>query len=493
VAGEIQAASTAPRGHPTVTFAVLALGVAAFALLQSLVIPVLTTVQHELHTTQSTVTWVLTAYLLSASIMTPILGRVGDMTGKKRVFVATLTALAVGSLLAAVAPSIGVMIVARVIQGFAGGMLPVGFGIIRDEFPAERVAGAVGTIAALTAVGAGLGIVLAGPIVNALDYHWLFWLPLILTVAAAVCAILFVPESPVRSPGRISWLPALLLSGWLVALLVALSEAPSWGWRSGKVIGLLAVAVVLVAGWLIAELRASTPLIDMKMMRRTAVWTNNLVALLIGVGMYATFAFLPEFVQTPPSAGYGFGASITRSGLMLLPAAITMFIVGIFAGRLARRLGGKALVVAGCLIGCGAMSVLAFAHHYQWQIYLATALMGIGFGLAFSAMSALIVVAVPPSQTGVASGMNANIRTIGGSIGAAVMASIVTSQVLPSGLPREAGYTAGFAVMAFGLLLAALAGLLMPSTRRTRQAASQLAHAEMAIVAGATIVGDQGE
>src|SRR5579863_1153926 len=348
---------SAQRPHYQVTFMVLALGVAAFALLQSLVIPVLTTVQHELHTSQAAVTWVLTAYLLSASIMTPILGRVGDMMGKERVFVATLLALAVGSLLAAVAPSIGVMIVARVIQGAGGGMVPVAFGIIRDEFPAEKVTGAVGALASLTAVGAGLGIVLAGPIVNALDYHWLFWLPMILTIVAAAAAVLFVPESPVRAPGRISWLPAVLLSAWLVALLVALSEAPVWGWGSVRVLGLLAAAVVLAAGWMIAELRATTPLIDMHMMRRTAVWTNNIVALLIGMGMYATFAFLPEFVQTPTAAGYGFGASITRSGLMLLPSAVTMFIVGLFAGRLARRLGGRALVIAGCLIGCGAMSM----------------------------------------------------------------------------------------------------------------------------------------
>src|SRR5882757_2995756 len=345
----------ARRPHYQVTFGVLAIGIGAFALLQSLVIPVLTTVQHELHTTQSAATWVLTAYLLSASIMTRILGRVGDMIGKERVFVATLVALAVGSLLAAVASSIGVLIVARVIQGIAGGMVPVAFGIIRDEFPAAKVAGAVGALASLTAVGAGLGIVLAGPIVDALDYHWLFWLPLILTLVAAVSAVLFVPESPVRTPGRIGWMPALLLSAWLVALLVALSEAPAWGWGSGRVIGLLAAAVVIAAGWVVAELRATTPLIDMQMMRQTAVWTNNLVALLIGVGMYATFAFLPEFVQTPAAAGYGFGATITRSGLMLLPSAITMFAVGIFAGGLARRLGGKVLVIAGCLIGCVAM------------------------------------------------------------------------------------------------------------------------------------------
>jgi EmrB/QacA subfamily drug resistance transporter len=476
-----------------VTFAVLAMGIAAFALLQSLVVPVLTTVQHELHTSQDTVTWVLTAYLLSASIMTPILGRVGDMKGKKRVFVAALVALAVGSLLAALAPSIGVMIVARVIQGAGGGMLPVAFGIIRDEFPPGKVAGAVGVLAALTAVGAGLGIVLAGPIVEVLNYHWLFWLPLILTVAAAVAAVLFVPESPVRTSGRISWLPAVLLSGWLVALLVALSEAPVWGWGSARVIGLLAGAVVLAVAWVIAELHAATPLIDMKMMRRTAVWTNNLVALLIGVGMYATFAFLPEFVQTPTAAGYGFGASITSSGLMLLPSTITMFAVGVFAGRLTRALGGKVLVIAGCLIGCGAMAILAFAHAYEWEIYLSSAIMGVGFGLAFSAMSALVVAAVPASQTGVASGMNANIRTIGGSIGAAVMASIVTSQLGPTGLPEESGYTTGFAVMAAGLALAALAGLLIPTTRGLRRGAGELDHAELAMVAGGTVAGDESE
>ena len=460
------------RGDYRVTFAVLSAGVAAFALLQSLVVPVLTTVQMQLHTSQDTATWVLTAYLLSASIMTPVLGRVGDMIGKERIFVVTLVALALGSALAAVAPSIGVMIAARVIQGVGGGMLPVAFGIIRDEFPADKVTGAIGSLASLTAVGGGLGIVLAGPIVSVLSFRWLFWLPMILTILAAIGAVLFVPESPVRSPGRISWLPAVTLSVWLVALLVAMSEAPVWGWGSARVIGLLVIAVVGCALWIIAELRATTPLIDMGMMRLTAVWTNNLVALLIGVGMYATFAFLPEFVQTPRAlAGYGFSASITQSGLMLLPSAVTMFVTGSFIGKLVTRFGGKALVVAGCLVGAASMAMLAFAHTAEWEIYVSNALMGIGFGMAFPAMSALIVRAVPASQTGVASGMNANIRTIGGSIGSALMASIVTSRLLPSGLPHESGYTIGFAAMTAGLVLAAAAGLLIPAARQAAGAA----------------------
>src|ERR1700683_5513526 len=214
------------------TYAVLALAVGGYALLQSLVIPVLPTIQAGLHTSQNTVTWVLTAYLLSASIFTPIMGRLGDMWGKERMLVAALVAPTLGSVLAALTGSILIMIVARVIQGIGGGVLPLAFGIIRDEFPVEKVAGAVGGIAALAAAGAGLGIVLAGPIVEALNYHWLFWIPAIMLAGATVAAKLIVPESPVRTAGRLNWTAAALLSGWLVALLVPISEAPTWGWGS---------------------------------------------------------------------------------------------------------------------------------------------------------------------------------------------------------------------------------------------------------------------
>jgi EmrB/QacA subfamily drug resistance transporter len=488
------------RPHHQVTFAVLAAAVAAYALLQSLVTPVLSTIAVDLHTSQNTVTWVLTAYLLSASIFTPIMGRIGDIVGKERVFVITLVALAAGSLLAAIATNVTIMIIARVIQGIGGGVLPLAFGIIRDEFPKEKVSGAVGLIASLSAVGAGLGIVLAGPIVSLLDYHWLFWLPMILTIAAALAAHFFVPESPVRTSGRISWLPALLLSAWLVCLLLALSQAPTWGWGSVKVIGLVVAALVIAAGWVEVERRSASPLIDMTMMRRPAVWTNNLVALLIGSGMYAVFAFMPEFVQTPSSSGYGFGASITQSGLILLPSALTMFVVGMLAGRLAEVIGAKTVVILGCLIGVGSMSMLAFAHQEKWELYVATAIMGAGFGLVFAAMSSLIVHAVPREQTGVASGMNANIRTIGGSIGAALMASIVTSDLGAGGLPKEAGYVHGFTLLGGALVVAALAALLIPTAAKMRQSLAQEGrsehepeHAELALVAAGTVVGDKSE
>jgi EmrB/QacA subfamily drug resistance transporter len=485
------------RANYRVTFVVLAVGATAFSLLQSLVSPVLPLLETSLHTTQATVTWVLTAYLLSASVFTPILGRVGDMLGKEKVLVGVLVMLAIGSILAALATSITVMIIARAIQGIGGGVIPLSFGIIRDEFPRQKVGGAVGIIAALLAVGGGIGLVLAGPIVNALDFHWLFWIPGIAVAAAAVATYLVVPESPVRTAGRIAWPAAVLLSGWLVALLVAVSEAPDWGWGSVRVIGLLVATVLIAALWAWVEQRSSQPLIDLKMMRLPAVWTTNLVALLFGVGMYAIFAFLPEFLQTPSSAGYGFGATVTESGLIVLPMSVTMFFFGAASGRLSHRFSAKAVLVAGSLASIPAFVIMAFAHSQIWELVIAMVLLGAGFGLAFSAMSNIIVDGVPTHQTGVASGMNANIRTIGGSIGAAVMASIVTARLGADGVPVESGYTAGFTMLAGALLLATLAGLLIPSARSARDAHQEeqasMAHAALAIVAGGTVVGDESE
>jgi EmrB/QacA subfamily drug resistance transporter len=484
-------AATGQRTNYKVTFTVISAGVAAYALLQSLVLPVLPTIQHDLHTTQNTVTWVLTAYLLSASVFTPILGRIGDMYGKERMFVVCLAALSLGSLLAALAPSIGVMIIARAIQGLGGGALPLAFGIIRDEFPGDRVAGAVGIIAALTAVGGGLALVLAGPIVNALNYHWLFWIPMIITAAAAVASQILVPESPNRSPGRISWLSALSLSAWLIALLVAVSEASVWGWLSGKVIGLLVLSVIVAVAWVYIELKAASPLVDMRMMRVHTVWTINLVSFLIGVTLYSIFAFIPEFLQTPKIAGYGFGASITESGLIILPMSAFMFIFGSATGALSQRFGARNILILGSVISIIPFAILTFAHSHIWEILVAMSVLGVGFALAFATMSGIVVAAVAPEQTGIASGMNANIRTIGGAIGGAIMSSIVTSGAHSNGLPVEAGYTHGFAFLGIAAVASAVACVLVP--RLSQGSTPAMNHPELAVVAAGTLSGDESE
>ena len=454
------------RADYRVTFVVLCLGVASFSLLQSMVNPVLPTIEGALHTDQATVTWVLTAYLLSASVCTPIIGRVGDKVGKERMLVVALGALAAGSLLAAVAPSIGVLIVARAIQGIGGGVLPLTFGIIRDEFPREKVAGAIGTAAALLAVGGGFGLVLAGPIVDALSYHWLFWLPMIMTLVAAVAALFFVPESPERAPGRINVGTALLMSGWLVTLLIAVSQGERWGWSSLPTVALFAATAVLLPLWVWAESRSDSPLIDMHMMRIPTVWTVNLVALLFGFGMYAMFAFLPQFMQTPSDvAGYGFGATVTESGLLLLPQTVATFAAGLASGPLARRYGSKVVLVAGAtLTALGTLGIVLW-HDSVAAVVVESTVLGLAFGLAFASMSTLVVDAVPQSQTGVASGMNTNIRTVGGALGSAIVASVITSDLGPGGFPVESGYTHGFGLLVVTSTLAAVVAVLVPVVR----------------------------
>lgn len=467
-----------PRKSTRLTFAVLAAGAGVFAMLQSLIAPALPTVQHALHTSQSTATWVMTAYLLSASIFTPILGRVGDLIGKKRTLVAVLVTVAVGCLLAALAPSIGVLIVARVVQGVGGALFPLSFGIIRDEFAPSEVSGSISNLSAVIAAGGGVGIVAAGPIVSALDYRWLFWIPVAIVAVATLIAVRYVPESPNRAAGNVNWFGAVLLSAWLVALLLPLSQASAWGWGSGRVLGLFAAAVALFALWLYSEARSRTPLIDLRVMRLPAVWTTNTAALLFGAGMYALWSFLPGFVQTPSSAGYGFGASVTASGLLMLPMLVAMFFSGILSGRLEPVLGAKTLLATGAALGSLALGFLALWHSEQWQVAVVAGLFGLGIGLAFASMANLIVGSVPADQTGAATGMNANIRTIGGSIGAAVTSVLVTGRLQPSGLPYASGYTHAFALLAVLCLAAALAALLVPVRRATRLSAAPLAAGE---------------
>nr|WP_255670330.1 MFS transporter [Aeromicrobium wangtongii] len=440
----------------------MAVGVGAFGLLQSLIVPVLSQVRDRFDTDQATVTWVLTAYLLSAAVATPLLGRIGDAVGKQRMLVVTLSLLAIGSAMAALAPSIEWMIVARVVQGLGGGVLPLAFGVIRDEVSQERSGTAVGLLASLVSAAFGIGIVLAGPIVEILGYTWLFWLPAIATALAALATVLFIPESPVRTPGRISVLPAVLLSGWLVALLLAISEGNDRGWTSPTILGLFAAAVVLAATWIWSERHAAVPVIDLDLMRVRGVWTANAVAFVAGFGTFASLAFLPQLLQTPVESGYGFGDTISQSGWVLLPSSATAFVMGFVAPRLVRRLTARVVICAGAISNVLAFGGIALFHDHTWQLCLLMALQGLGIGCVVSSVAGVVLSSVPRHQTGVASGMNANIRLIGGSIGSAVVGGIITARTGAGGYPLEVGYRDGFLVLSVAAVLAAGAALLIP-------------------------------
>ncbi len=450
------------RQHYGLTLAVLVLAALSFALSQTLVAPALPEIQRELGTSTTTVTFVLTAYLLAASVATPILGRLGDMFGKERLLVLTLAVFAAGSLVAALSHSIAVLIAGRAIQGVAGAVFPLSFGIIRDEFPPERVATGIGLISATFGIGGGAGLVLSGVIVDNLSYEWIFWLGFAVVCVAIVATHLFVPESPVKSPARIDWGGAALLAVGLVALLVAVSEGNSWGWGSGRVIGLLALAAGVLGAWIRFERDRPDPLVDMKVMRERAVFTTNLTGFLTGFGMFGSFILIPQLVQMPPAAGFGFGATVTEAGLFMLPSAAIMLVAGPLAGWLGGRFGSKLPLVIGTAIAAASFVFLALYHDERWSIYAASATLGLGIGFSFAAMANLIVQAVDQTQTGVATGINTIMRTIGGSLGGQIAASVVAAHIAVSGLPEESGFTAAFLISAAGVALALVAAIMVP-------------------------------
>jgi EmrB/QacA subfamily drug resistance transporter len=431
------------------------------------VAPALPVLQRDLHTSTSSVAWVFTSFLLAAAVATPIAGRLGDMFGKKRVLVISLLSLAAGSLVAAVATSLPLLIAGRTIQGLGGAVYPLAFGIIRDQLPRERVAGAIALVASLLGIGGGLGIVIAGPILQYLSYHWLFWILLVITSVATVAAIVFVPESTVREPGRVDWLGGVLLSGWLVALLVAVSEGTTWHWASAKTIGLFVLAALLAAAWVRAESRSRQPLVDMKMMRLGGVWTTNTTALLVGFGQYSALVMLPQFVQAPASTGYGYGATVTQAGLFLVPTTLAAVITSPISGRLSNTVGSKVPLVLGSVLTTIAFIVLAVSGS-RWEIYVAATLIGAGTGFSFASMTHLIVEAVPLGQTSVATGMNTIVRTIGGAIGADIAASVLGAHLLASGEPSKHGYTIAFSLCVAVTVAGVLAALAVPGRPRPR-------------------------
>ncbi len=456
--------AVAKRSHSSLTLLALSLGSLSYAVLSSAVIPALPTIQHDLHTTETGVAWLLTAYLLAASVGTSIIGRLGDMYGKERLLLYTLLLLCVGTLIGAIASSLPLLIFARTIQGAAGGIFPLAFGIVRDEFPREKVAGSIGLLSAILGVGGGIGIVASGVIVEHLNYHWLFWIPLAVSALAAVFTWRFVPESPVRAPGRVNWLAAALMSIGMTLTLIAISQTTVWGWGSVKTLVLLATGLLVCCLWVALEARSSQPLVDMKMMRIRGVWTTNAAAFLLGAGMYASFIVLPQFAQLPTSTGFGFGASVVVSGLYLLPTTIGMFLLGLVTGRISQRYGSKAALIVGTAFTAASFALLSVAHSHPADLLFAAALLGVGVGLAFAALGNLIVQAVPPHQTGVASGMNTVMRTLGGALGGQLSATFIAENTA-HGLPTVTGFTETFAMATGFLLVSLLAATLVPGRR----------------------------
>ena len=459
--------------HPREIMAVLITACVSFSLAQTVVVPALPAIAEDVGASTSATSWLLTGFLLSASVSTPIVGKLGDLHGRGRVLALVLLVFAVGGVVNAFADSLAVLVAGRVLQGVAGGVFPLAFGIVRDTFPREKVPGALGIVSAVFGIGGGIGLPLSGVILDHGDVSLIFWVNGV-ALPAAVAAWLVVPRSTRVGSARIDWLGAGLLSVALAALLLGVSQSGRWGWGSPLTLGCIAAGLVVLAVWVLVESRVREPLIAMSVLRRPVVAATNLAGLLIGVSMFASFLSIPQFAQTPESTGYGFGASVTVAGLMLVPIAAAQLVTGAFVGRLERRLGSRLVLAAGAVLAAAAFGGMALAHTAPWQFILFGSVFGVGLTLSLASMANLVVTAVDPHEIGVASGINTVTRTVGGSFGAAVAAAILsTHTIADSPIPTEGAYSATFAFSAAAALLALVATLAVPRPHSARAQRTQ--------------------
>jgi MFS family permease len=443
---------------------VLCLAGLSFALAQTAIAPALDGMARSLHHSRGDVAWVLTAYFLSSSVLTPVFGRLGDLLGKRRVLVASLLLFSLGSALSALAPTLGLVLVGRVVQGAGGGIFPLAFGLVRDVVRPERVAGGLGTISALTGVGAGFGLLLGGAISDQLGWAFVFWLGAVPALVAAALIRRVVPDNGVRASGSVDGRGAVGLAMGLALPLLALSRGSQWGWVSPRVLLLAGVGAAAVAWFVRHARRSPSPLVDLRLLGRPVLLRTNLATFLVGVVLYVPFLLLPAIAQAPRSTGYGLGWDATRAGLLLVPGCFIGLAAGTITGRLVRRFGSRVPMGLGAGIAAAGLTGLALAHESVPALLLLGTVTSLGTSLSFSAMPNLIIEAVPPDQTGESTGVNSVVRTVGAAVGSQVTAVLLATLVEGSSTqPSGAALTAGFLVGAGASLAALLVTLWIPA------------------------------
>ncbi|MEU0743621.1 MFS transporter [Streptomyces sp. NPDC006134] len=468
------AASGAPP-RPNVMVAVLALAGIVVSLMQTLVIPIVPELPAYLDAPASDTAWAVTATLLAAAVATPVVGRLGDMAGKRRMLLASVVLLVAGSVICALSESLIPMIVGRAVQGLSAAVVPLGISIMRDELPADRLAGATALMSASLGVGGALGLPAAALIADHFDWHVLFWTSAALGAVALLLILLLVPESKVRTGGRFDLVGGAGLAAGLICLLLAISKGADWGWTGGTTLGLFAAAVVVLLAWGRWELRTGQPLVDLRTTARRQVLFTNLASVAVGFAMFAMSLVLPQLLQMPEATGYGLGRSMLAAGLVMAPSGLVMMAFAPVSAALSRSKGPKTTLMTGALIVAAGYGLNIVLMSEVWHLVLVSCVIGAGIGFTYGSMPALIMGAVPAGETAAANSLNTLMRSIGTSVASAIAGVILAQMTTDLGghpLPSESGFKTVLAIGAGAALLAFAVAAFIPGRRPAAPAAT---------------------
>ncbi|WP_231445955.1 MFS transporter [Brevibacterium zhoupengii] len=458
-------AGGAPKARPNLVIFVLAFSGIVVALMQTLVLPIVAKLPEYLGAPASDTAWVVTATLLAAAVATPLMGRLGDMFGKRRMMIISLSLLIAGSLIAALSSTLVPMIAGRLLQGLAMGFIPLAISIMRDLLPNEKLPTATSVMSASLGIGAAIGLPAAAFVAESFDWHALFWTAAILGVVSLVLVLATVPESAQRAGGRFDFLGAIGLSIGLLCLMLAISKGGDWGWGAGLTIGLFIAAVVVFLFWGFYQLRTKEPMVDLRTTAKRQVLFTNLAGIAFGFASLAIQLIVPQIVQMPEATGYGIGGTLLQAGLVMTPQGIVIMCAAPLSARISRTLGPKAALMIGAVVVAVGYGLNIVMMNELWQLIIVSCIIGAGIGIAYGALPLLIMGAVPRSETGAANSLNALLRSIGSSLASALSGVILAQMVITVGdhaLPSADGFRVIMAIGCAGALLALLLAAFLP-------------------------------
>jgi MFS family permease len=469
--------SNAPTAHPVsplranLEIAAIGLGALMAALSQTLVIPVLPTIEADVRASTTESQWLLTSTLLVAAVAVPVIGRLADMFGRRLMLLVALGSLLVGSLVSALTTDIHVMIVGRAICGASGAAIPLGISLLATVLPPERRGSATALISAMLGIGGALGLPLAGLLADNVDYHVLFWIGAVGAAVSAVAVLLLVEEPAHQGGGSIDWIGMALLASGLVCLVLPLSQASSWGWGSVRTLGLLVVSVLLLGLLAVVERRVANPLVDMRTFVRPPILITNIASVFFGFALFASFVGTATYVQMPEATGYGFGSSVLTAGLCLLPSGVLMLLLAPVTARLSVTWGAaRVLSLAGLVLVVGLLLRIVLVDQL-WQVVLGTAIIGAGTGIGYATLPTLINSHAPQTELAAANGINTLARSLGSTLASAIGGTLLASITMslgPAEVPSLTAFRVLFAICAGAALVASAAGLLLTSARVDR-------------------------
>jgi MFS family permease len=457
--------------HPVVPVIALCFGGLSAALTQTMVIPIQPELPLLLGTSGSNAGWVITITLLAAAVSMPVAGRLADLFGKQRVLVVTAALLLLGSVVCALSQSLAPVLVGRALQGMAMGFIPVGISLMREITPPRLTPTAIAAMSATLGVGGAIGLPLSAWIVQTGDWHALFWVAAAIAAVVLALTVYAVPHVHDARPGRVDVIGALGLAAGLVAFLVGVSKATTWGWGDPRTLGSICIGIVILFGWGAYELRTTEPLVDLRATAQLPVLMTNLAAVAIGFGMMAQSVVVPQLLQSPTETGYGLGQTILEAGLWMAPGGLMMLLFAPVSGGLIGRVGAKATLITGAVVLGSGYVVALFMMGAPWQLLLASCVAAAGVGIGYAAMPQLILDAVPPREAGSAVGVNALMRSVGSTLAAALMATVLTSRTdLVGGIayPTEGAFRICFVVGAAAALFGATLALTIPRRQDRR-------------------------